>query len=91
MQRSKSNLNTDNIILERMRIIPPPTPPQLPKKVLQVEIFQGEKKKVKDQFNKFMLDNIDNDLEIYQIDTDEDNSYVSKITVYFYAKLKNKG
>lgn len=58
------------------------------KKVLQMKIFHGDIAIVTKAFNSFMLNN---DLEIYKIDTDHDNGYLCKTTLYYYTAIKNKG
>ena len=47
------------------------------KQVTQVRIFQGHHDAVEKMFNRFMIEN--HFIEIIKIDTDTDNSYISKL------------
>lgn len=53
-----------------------------PGKMIQVKIFQGESNSVQKSFNRFM-EKLNEHISIYKIDTDTDNGYCSKITVFF--------
>ena len=55
------------------------------KQVTQVRIFQGHHDAVEKMFNRFMIEN--HFIEIIKIDTDTDNSYISKITLYYKVKV----
>ena len=58
------------------------------KQVTQVRIFQGHHDAVEKMFNRFMIEN--HFIEIIKINTDTDNGYISKITLYYKRTISIK-
>lgn len=56
------------------------------KQITRVKIFQGNKEDVEQLFNNFMLKH--HYIEIVKIDTDTDNSSISKITLYYKVAIE---
>lgn len=56
------------------------------KQITRVKIFQGNKEDVEHLFNSFMLKH--HYIEIVKIDTDTDNSFISKITLYYKVAIE---
>ena len=51
------------------------------KSIIQVKIFQGQKDRVEELFNKFMK--VNTHINIQSIVVDKDNGFVCKITVFY--------
>lgn len=63
-----------------------PTKEYAKKQIIRVKIFQGKKEDVEQLFNSFMLKH--HYIEVVKIDTDTDNSYISKITLYYKVTVE---